>query len=264
MNLTGHLSVLNRLIYYELINYNEVDPLVVFFHDALGSVAQWKDFPLQISKKLQLPCLVYDRHGHGLSEPSPLGKRTRKYLENEAELCFKELLKGLKINVPLILVGHSDGATIALVASAEMQSKIIGTISIAGHVFLEDDAVTGIEETVRLYSKNAAGLRDKLAVFHGDKTDALFESWHSIWLSPEYREWNIVESLKNIATPLLVIQGSDDEYATLDHPYIIQANVSGPSEVWIAEKCGHLPHKQLPEEITSKIASFYSMNISPN
>lgn len=254
-SLDGFAPIEGRFVYYRFTHFYEEGPVIVFLHDALGSVAQWKDFPDKISGILGVSGLVYDRHGHGKSEPSPFGARTTTYLEDEAVVCFRALVEQLVPKRKLILVGHSDGGSIALIASAILPDYVIGTVSIAGHVFLEGVAHQGISQMKEIYE--TTDMRQKLSLFHGGKTDSLFYAWANTWLSPPFRDWSITHWLPDIACPVLVIQGAEDEYATVDHVAAIMNGIQGPSQSWIVPNCGHVPQKHHSAETISAIVTFY-------
>jgi pimeloyl-ACP methyl ester carboxylesterase len=255
MDQDGYLYLFKKNIYYKFINYRKEKPVLIFLHDALGSVQQWKDFPERLSEIMDLPCLVYDRHGYGRSELSLFPERTKAYLEIEAKECFLELVNKLGIGGPFILIGHSDGGSIALIISAIIPQQVLAAVCISGHIFVEDITLQGIKDTVSLY--NNTDMKAKLETFHGDKTTALFNAWSNTWLSPSFRNWSIEKYLKDISCPVLIIQGEDDNYATLKHVEAIQKGLKSKTEVLIVADCGHSPHKEQPELILSAINNFY-------
>ncbi len=250
-----YITANNKKIHYTWVNHQyqeEGKPVIIFLHDALGSIGQWKDFPQALSDKLQLPALVYDRYGHGKSERLA-EKRTPYYLHDEALKFLPDILQKLEINNPLILLGHSDGGAIALLYASHFPDKVIGVISEAGHVFVEEEMRIGIRKSTGLYDSK---LKDLFWKFHGDNTKSIFFAWVDIWLSEEFADWNIEDCLASITAPVLAIQGEGDEFGHLRQPKPIVAGVSGPArELWVKD-CGHIPHHQQRELVLREMSEF--------
>ena len=230
---------------------NETKPVIVFLHDALGCVASWKEFPMKLCEELGYEGIVYDRPGYGQSSDTT-ESRGINYLEKEADLVLPALLEKLNIS-NVILVGHSDGGTIALHYAAN-HTSVKALVSIAGHVMVEDVTLLGV-------NKIAPGLLegsqfDKLTNYHGDKAMRLIEDWKRIWLSSEFRDWNICPQLKSITAPSLIIQGTNDEYATDNHAKKIVDAISSSTELLMIEDVGHFPHKEKEEQTRSAIINF--------
>jgi pimeloyl-ACP methyl ester carboxylesterase len=227
-------------------------PHLVFLHEGLGSVGQWKDFPLSLCKITKLPALVFDRWGYGKSEPC--GKvGDIGYLHEEALTCLPQVLGYFGIE-KCILIGHSDGGSIALMFAAAHPEKVCCLVTEAAHVFVEDVTLEGIREAVRVYEDT--GLRERLSKYHGDKTDLVFKRWSETWLSPSFREWNIENYLPDVNCPVLAIQGKDDPYGTPAQVDAISRQVSGPSSGLIIPDCGHIPHFQAREVVIQAMADF--------
>ena len=223
-------------------------PTLVFLHDALGSVAQWKGFHDLVAGKLGMNALLYDRQGHGLSGPMDR-RRNPNYLHREALEVLPGLLKKLNIEHP-VLIGHSDGGTIALIHGAHYPVKAI--ITIAAHVFVEEITLEGIREAHQIKPL----LFEKLGKYHGDKTEALFNAWHDTWLDSSFRDWSIEKEIRNINAPVLAIQGTADNYGTQAQVEGIINAVKGQKEKFFVEGAGHLPFKEQPNLIAEKIAAF--------
>lgn len=185
-------------------------PVLVFLHEGLGSIAQWRDFPAALCRATGLAGLVYDRWGFGGSEPLEL-PRPRDYLEREAERALPRVLEACGVERP-ILVGHSDGGSIALLYAAAHPARPLACITEAAHVFVEAVTLDGIRAAADAW--RTGGLPARLARYHGDKTEAVFRGWTETWLRADFRDWNIEARLPAIACPLLVIQGADDEYGS--------------------------------------------------
>lgn len=244
-------------LYLEYFKKFDNRPTIVFLHDSLGSVQLWRDFPAKLGKELNYNVLVYDRQGFGKSDPLPTYKRQYDYLEAETSV-LNNLLTELKIE-EAILFGHSDGGSIALIAASMYPEKIKAIIVEAGHVFVEDFALKGINEAIHEYEQG--NLAERLEKYHGDKTDTVFKAWTKTWTSEAFRDWSIEHFLPGITCPLLFIQGENDEYATLDQVERTVSQVSGRAEKFIVPGAGHTPHKEVPEAIITGTAEFLK-NIS--
>ncbi|HYA15412.1 MAG TPA: alpha/beta hydrolase [Syntrophales bacterium] len=233
--------------------YSKKSPLtLVFLHEGLGSIAQWRDFPASLSSMTGLPALVYERWGYGSSDALDT-PRTARYLHDEALISLPEVLEQVHIN-DTILIGHSDGGSIALIFSAIHGDKVRGVITEAAHVFVEDVTIAGIRRAVEVYE--TTDLKDRLHKFHKNNTDSMFRAWADTWLAPWFRDWNIEEYLSRITCPLLVIQGEDDEYGTSRQVKSIISQTGGPVEGFIVSDCGHVPHHQARERVLKEMTRF--------
>jgi pimeloyl-ACP methyl ester carboxylesterase len=225
---------------------------LVFLHEGLGSIAQWRDFPARLSIATGLPALVYERWGYGNSDILDM-PRTIRYLHDEAFVSLPEVLQQSDIT-HAILVGHSDGGSIALMFAAMHGDNIRGVITEAAHVFVEDVTITGIRKAVELYE--TTDLRNRLHQYHKDNTDSMFRGWAHTWLSKEFRNWNIEEYLPRITCPLLVLQGAQDEYGTQAQVDSIVSQAAGPAQGLMIPDCGHVPHHQAQERVLEEMTKF--------
>jgi len=244
-------------INYEIINQHLVDsqkPVLIFLHEGLGSIGQWKDFPQNLCTAVNLPGIVYDRYGYGLSDPLQ-EKRENTFLHDEAFIYLPGLIKNLKIENKIILVGHSDGASIALLYASSFSDKLLGVISEAAHVMLEKVSLKGIQKVAAEYNNNES-LRIRLSKYHPGISDKMFNGWVDAWLAPEFEGWNIEALLSGIKVPVLAIQGDDDEYGTYDQLLSIKKNASSEVEIFYLQDCGHVPHLQESEKVMIKMADF--------
>jgi pimeloyl-ACP methyl ester carboxylesterase len=227
-------------------------PVIIFLHEGLGCIEHWKDFPEKLCREVGLYGIIYDRKGYGGSDP--LGKSWSKdYLLEEADRDFSELLKTLEIK-NAVLVGHSDGGSIALLAAAINPLPIKGVITEAAHVLVENETVRGIRKFMTSYEKS--GLKKKLYRFHRENTEEVVRRWSATWLNPDFFDWNIEHFLPKIICPLLAIQGENDEYATVKQLERILHGVAGPSKSEILSNCGHTPHFQAQRRVLSLMSSF--------
>ncbi len=225
---------------------------IIFLHDSLGCVELWRDFPKSIESICNCNVLSYDRHGYGKSSPFTVIQRNNDYLLTEAMILGK-ILDQLSLS-RVVLFGHSDGGSIALLAAALFPEKITGIITEGAHVFVEKETIKGIKEAVRLF-KNT-NLKERLFKYHGEKTDAVFKMWTETWLSTSYKSWNIEKYLPKIKCPSLIIQGENDEYGTLEQVYSIVKNTTGESNSLILKNVGHSPHKENPQSVIEKVNQF--------
>ena len=212
----------------------------------------WRDFPETLCKSAECYGLIYDRKGYGGSEkyeePWPVN-----YLQIESLLYLPALLQACSID-DAVLIGHSDGGTIALITAAAHGNLIRGTITEAAHIFVEKITIEGIHKTVKAFESTS--LKEKLARYHDKNTKAVFYRWADRWLSPEFRNWNIREELPNVTCPLLLLQGEDDEYGTRAQVEGIAAGVSGPAHVKLIPECGHTPHFQAKDTVLFEMKRF--------
>jgi pimeloyl-ACP methyl ester carboxylesterase len=237
-----------RIEAVELPGDAERRPLVLL-HEGLGSVGLWRAFPAALNEATGRRVLVFSRFGHGRSERPPR-PRTPGFFHEEALEVLPALLPQLDASNP-ILVGHSDGGSIALIHAA--YHPVAGLALIAPHVFVEDVTVEEIARTRELYE--SGGLRERMARHHDDP-DAAFYGWSDVWLDPEFRDWSIASDAAGLTAPALLIQGADDPYGTLEQINRIRAGVRGPAEPLVVEGAGHSPHFERPEVVVPAIAEF--------
>jgi len=225
-------------------------PPIVMLHEGLGSVSHWKDFPDRVAAETGSGVFVYSRYGHGrsgvLDEP-----REISYMHHEADVVFPALLQQAGIRRP-VLLGHSDGASIAIIHAAHSLDSAAALILEAPHVFVEDLTVESIARATIAYQ--TTDLPRKLARHHDD-ADRTFWGWSNIWLDSRFRSWNIESCLDSIRCPVLVIQGEDDEYGTPEQVRSIQARIPA-AQVALFAQCKHAPHRDQPELTLRRIADF--------
>lgn len=224
---------------------------IVMLHEGLGSLAMWRDFPSLVAHATQYDVLVYSRYGYGQS--SPLGAPyDARYMHREALEILPGLLDALHIERP-VLLGHSDGASIALIHAAA--SRVAGLIVMAPHVLVEDISIRSIAAAKEAYRNT--DLRGKLARYHAD-VDAAFWNWNDIWLHSAFRDWNIEQVLPQIDCPILAIQGEDDEYGTMDQIERIAQQAIQSTDVSLLRlrDCRHSPHRDQPQAVIEAITHF--------
>lgn len=240
-----------RLDYRWIEGTDPTAPTLVFLHEGLGSISLWRDFPDQVAAATGAPTLIYSRLGHGRSDP-PLAPRDLDYLHREALDVLPAVLAHFGIDSP-ILIGHSDGASIALIHAAAADRPVRGVIVEAPHSFVEPITLAGIRGAVE--AARTTDLLQKLGRHHDD-TEALFRAWSGVWLTPPFADWNIEDLLPKITCPTLVIQGEGDEYGTPRQVHAVTERVSGPAEGLLLPDCGHTPHRDQAEAVLNAIARF--------
>jgi len=226
-------------------------PTPVFLHEGLGSVALWRDFPDKVAQRLGAPALVYSRFGYGQSD-GLLAKNTPQFMHDEALAVLPALLDELAISRPL-LIGHSDGASIALIHAAASERPVHGLVLMAPHVFVEPICLASIARIRETYLET--DLKQRLAKYHARVDDA-FLGWADTWLLPEFRSWSIEGSVGDVAAPMLLIQGRDDEYGTLAQLDRIEARADAPTARLVLDRCGHSPHRDREAAVLDAIAAF--------
>jgi pimeloyl-ACP methyl ester carboxylesterase len=252
---SGFLTVGAADLEYRMIGPLAADaPTIVMLHEGLGSAALWGDFPEQLQAATGAGVLVYSRAGYGASSPVQL-PRPLDYMHVEALEVLPKLLDEIGFRRGLLL-GHSDGASIATIyAGAHQDHRVQGLALIAPHFIVEDVSVASIAEIKTAYEKG--GLKAKLARWHND-VDNAFHGWNDAWLDPNFRAWDISDYLSYIRVPIAVLQGADDQYGTIRQVEIAQEECYCPVEVTIFNKAGHSPHREAPEATLNAISEFAS------
>ncbi len=229
-------------------------PLLVFLHEGLGSLAMWRDWPRQLCDAGGMRGLLYSRPGYGSSTPRPHGEKwTVDYMHAQAREVLPAFLEAIGVdsrNDPPWLIGHSDGASIALIHAAAFPKRLAGLVVLAPHVFVENlsiESITRARETYVTTDTQDTGLRVKLARYHQDP-DSAFWGWNDIWLDPDFRSWNIEALLQEITRPILAVQGEDDEYGTMAQLDSIAREVPHAQLLKLAA-CGHSPQRDQPQRV---------------
>ncbi len=226
-------------------------PVLVFLHEGLGSVALWKDFPERVSHATGCPTIVYSRYGYGKSDRLAEARGV-DYMHREALEVLPQLLDALSIRNP-ILIGHSDGASIALIHAGAGSRPVRGLVLLAPHVFVEDITVESIAQARVAF--DTTDLAARLGRYH-DHVESMFRGWNDIWLHPDFRRWNIEEYLPGVTCPVLLIQGEDDPYGTAAQVTAIATRVNGPVETLMLPNCAHSPQVDQKQATVEKIAHF--------
>ncbi|MDT9001822.1 alpha/beta hydrolase [Paucibacter sp. APW11] len=231
-------------------------PLIVFLHEGLGSLGQWRDFPQQLCEALGCRGLVYSRPGYGRSTALP-GERDWPvdYLQRQAREQLPALFDALGLQQErLLLFGHSDGASLALLFAAAFPDRVAAVVAMAPHLFVEPLTLQGLREVRRAYEAPGSELREALARRHAD-ADLAFYRWNEAWLRPDFEHWNIEAEVAAIRCPVLALQGVDDEYGTLAQIETI-GKLCSRARVLALEQCGHSPQRDQPERVIALCHAF--------
>ena len=230
----------------------EEAPTIVFLHEGLGSVSTWRDVPDALAARTGCGALVYSRAGYGRSDPVSVPRPVR-FMHDEAEVLAKVVERaGLR---DVILLGHSDGASIALIAAGRRAVPGLRALVLeAPHVFAEPCGLESIARIADTY--RATDLRARLERHHGANTDAAFWGWNRVWLDPDFRAWNLEEFLPGIQVPALIVQGERDEYGSWAHVESIQRRSGAPVRTLAVPDCGHAPHAERRDPVLGAMAAF--------
>lgn len=239
-----------------LFSINNTDkPTLVFLHDSWGCVDMWGDFPQKISALCGLNALLYDRRGYGHSSPFDITQRTESYLHHEATELI-QLMDTLTIK-DVVIYGHSDGATIALIAAANYPNRVKGLMVEGPHSFIEESGKAAVLAT-RERAKTSSLLRS-LEKYHGEKTHELFRLWHETWLSDYFAHWTIVPVLHNINCPVIAFQGEFDEFGTVEQLKVIKAQIKTSVTVKEIPSASHTPRNEA-ENVTLELLKDWLLN----
>ncbi|MFN3348709.1 alpha/beta fold hydrolase [Pseudorhodoplanes sp.] len=227
-------------------------PTLVLLHEGLGCVAMWNDFPDKLAAATGCGVFVYSRAGYGKSSPVPL-PRPIGYMHDEARTSLPRLLDAIGFQRG-ILVGHSDGASIAAIyAGSHQDHRVRGLVLMAPHFIVEDISVKSIAEAREAY--NTGDLRARLAKYHSN-VDVAFRGWNDVWLENDFRTWDISEELAYIRVPILIVQGEDDQYGTVRQIEIAQEECYCPVDVALLPGVKHNPAREAADVTLRAVSDF--------
>lgn len=228
-------------------------PGLVFLHEGLGCVKMWKSFPERLAEQTGCDALVFSRSGYGGSDPEPLPWKLN-FMHTQALKILPDILAEAGIDTH-ILIGHSDGGSIALIhaGSRHASTGLKAVITEAAHVFCEPVTLASIRNARKAYVTGR--LKEKLAAYHGDNTDNAFWGWNRAWLNPKFVHWDIQKFLPRIQVPVLALQGAEDPYGTPAQLTAIQKKVMH-ADTRLIPDCGHAPHIQQPERMLAEMSAF--------
>jgi pimeloyl-ACP methyl ester carboxylesterase len=250
---SGHLRINNSDLEYRMIGPAPSEaPTIVMLHEGLGSVALWGDFPDRLQAATGMGVFVYSRAGYGASTPATL-PRPLDYMCREALDVLPVLLDTIGF-ARGVLLGHSDGASIAAIhAGGAGDHRVRGVVLIAPHFVVEEVSVASIAEIRTTYE--TTDLRAKLARWH-QNVDNAFYGWNDAWLDPDFRRWDISEYLAYIRVPVAIVQGEGDQYGTIRQIEIAQEECYCPVDVTIIPGAGHSPHREVSDLTLATISEF--------
>jgi pimeloyl-ACP methyl ester carboxylesterase len=238
-------------LYYETFDGDASRPVLVFLHEGLGCTAMWKDFPRRLCAATGSAGIVYDRLGYGHS--SPLREhRSIHYLHEYALVELPQVVARLVAGREYLLVGHSDGGSIALMHAAGRPVGLRGIVTEAAHVFVEPVTLEGVRVARDAHGE---GKMRGLARYHGDKAEAIFHAWADTWLEPAFVHWNIEYLLPSIECPVLAMQGRDDQYGSVAQLDSIAAKAVNARKL-VVDDCSHSPHLEQIDAVVEYMAEF--------
>lgn len=228
-------------------------PVLVLLHEALGCIAMWKQFPQQLAEATGLNVLIFERRGYGRSTPITL-PRPDDYLLEEGTIWLPQLLDRLGLE-EVVLFGHSDGGSVALIGAASCPEQVKAVVTLAAHIYVDHLTLAGIETAVERYHNS--DLPQRLARYHGDRTDLIFRAWHETWLRPSCNQaMNLRPQLAEIRCPSLIMQGDNDEYGVPEQVTDTCAVIGPRAQARFIESCGHVPHLEHPQPVIEYTRNF--------
>lgn len=227
---------------------------LVLMHDSLGSVDLWREFPAQLAAATGREVIAYDRLGFGHSDPNP-HRLQPSFVENEVAAGFTPLHRALGLG-DFVMLGHSVGGGMAAMVAAAYGRQCQALITESAQSFVEDRTLQGISAARDNFAQ--PGQLERLARYHGDKAAWVLSAWVDTWLSPPFAHYRLDAALKQVHCPVLAIHGELDEFGSLVHPENICTWAQGPCEAEIIAGGGHVPHRELPDRISGRIAAFLS------
>lgn len=247
-----HLTIAGlRLEYRDLPATVAARPTLLLLHEGLGCVAMWRDFPAKLAAATGCRVIVWSRAGYGGSQ-AYAEPRTPRYMHREGEEALPALMAALNVENP-VLIGHSDGGSIALIFAGAYADVPLGIAVMAPHEFVEEVTLAGIRAARTAWE--TTDLAKKMARYHHDQTPRVFSDWNDTWLSPAFRDWNIEACLAKIRCPVLAIQGEDDEYATMAQIDVIAERIPGTTLLKLPD-CGHSPQRDQESAVLSALVEF--------
>lgn len=227
---------------------------VILFHDSLGSVDQWRDFPARMAAATMLPVIAYDRLGFGRSDSNP-EKLLPDFVQEEARTGLPYIREAFGVD-RMILFGHSVGGGMAIAAGAAFAAQTDAIITLSAQAFAEDRTLAGIEQAREAF--RGEGQVERLTKYHGDKARWVLEAWVETWLAPSFADWSLDNDLRGLRCPILAIHGDHDEYGSRAHPDRIAALAGSAVQEVLLANCHHMPHREMPDEVLRLIGDFTS------
>ncbi len=225
---------------------------ILLFHDSLGCVDLWRDFPQQLAAATRRSVVAYDRLGFGRSDPYP-GLLPLTFIRDEATTVVPRLCDTLGLGA-IIPFGHSVGGGMAIATAARWPERCAAVVTESAQSFVEDRTRAGLEAARIEFAR--PGQLARLERYHGVKARWVLDAWMETWLSPEFADWRLDNDLRGVRCPALAIHGDRDEYGSAEHPGRIARLTHGPSRAVILDGCGHVPHREQPARVLAEVAGF--------
>ena len=225
---------------------------VILFHDSLGCVELWRDFPSKLARATGRGVVAYDRLGFGRSDKHP-GSLTPSFVRDEARGAFSTLRSHLGIT-NFVAFGHSVGGGMAISAAGAFAKDCRALVTESAQAFVEDRTLTGIREAERGFAR--PDQMERLRRYHGDKAEWVLRSWVETWLSADFASWTLDKELPEVRCPALVLHGDNDEYGSVRHAERIGTLAAGPATIKILTNCGHVPHREDEATVLDAIGDF--------
>ena len=241
-----------KIAYQQIGIPKKDEPILLFLHEALGSIAQWQNFPNKLSTTLGLSAIIPEMLGYGFSDPTK-EERSSNYLHQFAWEHIPAFLDELDVKNKLLIIGHSDGGTEALLFASKYPEKIEGIITMAAHIENEAETKAGIHPAIEAFEE---GKLKGLEVYHGSRTSEVFNAWAQTWLDKSFSDWNIKKDIQKCDFPALIIQGEDDQYGTSQQVQKIVTCLGEKAVPSLIPNCGHSPHLEQQEIVIEKIATW--------
>ena len=230
---------------------------LVLFHDSLGSVELWRDFPEQLALSLGRQVIAYDRPGFGRSY-SRTDALEADFITNEANGSFTAIRNEFGIG-DFIAFGHSVGGAMAAVCATAFPDDCVALITEAAQAFVEDRTIKGIRDAEQVFAQE--GQLDRLKKYHGEKAAWVLRAWTDTWLSDSFQDWTLNETLSRVSCPVLAIHGEDDEFGSAAHPELYTSLPDGPCVMELLPDCGHVPHREKPDVVTAVVSEFIAQHV---
>ncbi|MCL7462598.1 alpha/beta hydrolase [Pseudomonas sp. NW5] len=225
---------------------------IVLFHDSLGCVELWRDFPERLCAATGRAVIAYDRLGFGRSCPHP-GGWSRHFMQEEIERYFPLLCQALAIE-RFVVIGHSVGGAMAVTCAAQHHERCEALVTLSAITFVEAQTLTGVREAQQFFQH--AAQQERLQRYHADKAPWTLAAWIDTWLDSTFADWSIEQQAAALACPLLAVHGAEDEYGTPRHAERLSALPGPASQTLILPDCGHFPHREHPEQVLEAIRVF--------
>ncbi len=238
------------------VSSNTQKPPIILFHDSLGCVSLWRDFPQRLCHATGHEVIAYDRLGFGQSDAYP-GRLPLHFIRDEAECFFAHLRAALKID-RFIALGHSVGGAMAASCASLYAQGCTGLITLSAQAFVEDLTLQGIRTAEVQFEQPEQMAR--LEKYHGDKAAWVLSAWTRTWLSQAFRAWTIERTIDAIHCPLLAIHGQYDEYGSTLHPMRIAKLTTATGQYLIVDDCHHVPHREAPEAVLEAVGHFLGVS----